>query len=146
VGVAARETLSPLERLEMGLHTWVSFVVLPLFALANAGVQLNAKAFEDMVTIATIIGLVVGKPIGICAASGLAIATGLAARPHGVSWPAIAGASVLCGIGFTMALFIANLAFGAELHAAASVGVLAASLLSAVLGLGALTLVLRKPA
>jgi NhaA family Na+:H+ antiporter len=144
VGVAARETLSPLERLETGLHSWVSFVVLPLFALANAGVALDAKAFEDMVTIATVVGLVAGKPVGICAASALAIATGLAARPHGVSWPALAGASVLCGIGFTMALFIANLAFGAELHAAASVGVLAASLLSAVLGLGALMLVLRK--
>ena len=144
VATAARETLSPLERLENGLHPWVSFAILPLFALANAGVVLSADAFAEPIALATMAGLVLGKPIGICVASWLAIRLGLAARPQGIGWPALAAAGILCGIGFTMALFIANLAFGAELHATASVGILAASLASAVLGLALLAATLRK--
>jgi NhaA family Na+:H+ antiporter len=143
VAFAARETLSPLERLEASLHPWVSFLILPLFAFANAGVPMTVAGFGAPVALAVIAGLMLGKPIGIFAASWLAVRLGIAQRPTDVPWPAIVAAGVLCGIGFTMAIFIANLAFETELIASASLGILAASLASAVLGLTLLAASLR---
>lgn len=140
VAFVARETLSPLGRLETFLHPWVSFLVLPLFAFANAGVPLTVAGFGSPVALAVIAGLMLGKPIGILAASSLAVRLGIAARPADIHWSLIAAAGVLCGIGFTMAIFIANLAFEGELLASASLGILAASLGSAALGLALLAL------
>jgi NhaA family Na+:H+ antiporter len=144
MAVAARETLSPLERLETALHPWVSFLVLPLFAFANAGIPLTAEGFASPLIPAIALGLVVGKPLGILGASWLAVRFGLAARVADLSWSSLAAAGVLCGIGFTMALFIASLAFEEELLAAASLGVLIASVVSALFGLVLLRLVCPK--
>jgi NhaA family Na+:H+ antiporter len=141
VAAAARETLSPLERLEIMLHPWVSFLVLPLFAFANAGVPLTPAGLSSPLIPAIAAGLVLGKPLGILSASWLAVKAGLAARPPELSWRALAAAGALCGIGFTMALFVAGLAFEGELLAAASLGVLIASLVSAAVGLLLLHLV-----
>jgi NhaA family Na+:H+ antiporter len=132
---AAREAVSPLERLETTLHPWVGFVVMPLFALANAGVAVKLGAFADPVAVAVACGLVVGKPVGIVGFSLLAVRLKLATLPAGVSRWALAGAGCLGGIGFTMSLFVAGLAFDdpARLDAA-KVGILAGSGLSAVAG------------
>lgn len=143
VAFAARETISPLERLETALHPWVSFVIMPIFALANAGVPLTAAGLRDPIALAVVAGLAVGKPLGIVGASWTAVRLGIAARPEELRWPVIAGAGVLSGIGFTMALFIASLAFDGKLLMAAKIGVLAASAVSAVAGLTVLLLVLR---
>lgn len=143
VAYAARETLSPLERIEASLHPWVNFLILPLFAFANAGVPLTVAGFGTPVALAVIAGLMLGKPIGILAASWLAVRLGVAVRPDDLNWPMISAAGVLCGIGFTMAIFIANLAFDPGLLATASLGILAASLGSALLGLALLAASLR---
>jgi len=143
VAYAARETLSPLERIEASLHPWVNFLILPLFAFANAGVPLTAAGFGAPVALAVIAGLMIGKPIGILASSWLAVRLGVAVRPADLNWPMIAAAGVLCGIGFTMAIFIANLAFDPGLLATASLGILAASLASALLGLALLVAISR---
>lgn len=144
VEIAARETLAPLERLETGLHPWVGFAIMPIFALANAGVPLTASELGDPVVYAMIFGLAIGKPIGILGASWIAVRLGIAQRPAELRWPIIAAAGVLSGIGFTMALFIAGLAFDAGLLNAAKVGILTASLLSALAGLGLLAAILPR--
>jgi NhaA family Na+:H+ antiporter len=143
VARAARESLSPLERLETSLHPWVNFLILPLFAFANAGVPLTLAGFGAPVPLAVIAGLVLGKPIGIFTASWLAVRLGIAARPDDIPWPVITAAGMLCGIGFTMSIFIANLAFDAELLTSAYLGILAGSLASALLGLTLLAASLR---
>jgi Na+:H+ antiporter, NhaA family len=128
---------TPLDRLEHALHPWVSFGIMPLFALANAGVRvLEGSALDQPLIVAGIaLGLVVGKPLGIAGASWLAIRAGVAARPADVTWPQLVGVACLGGIGFTMALFIAALAFGqAPMLAAAKIGVLSASVLAALVG------------
>lgn len=143
---AARESVSPVERLELVLHPWVAFVVMPVFALANAGVAVNANAFTDPVAVAVACGLVLGKPVGIVGFSYLAVRLGLARRPTGVNWKHLTAAGCLGGIGFTMSLFVAGLAFpppGPHLDAA-KVGILLGSLVSAVLGSGLLVVALRK--
>jgi NhaA family Na+:H+ antiporter len=121
---AARETVSPLEYIEHALHPWVAFVVMPIFALANAGVTLDAAAVRDPVALAVGAGLVIGKPLGIVVASWFAVRSGLARLPDGVGWPMVAGGGALAGIGFTMALFIADLALVGPAIEAAKVGVL----------------------
>jgi NhaA family Na+:H+ antiporter len=131
---SARETISPLERLETALHPWVSFAIMPLFALANAGVPIRAGAVRDSVAVAVIAGLVVGKPLGITLFSWLAVRSGLAKLPEGVSWGVETAGGVLAGIGFTMSLFIAGLALSDAMLDAAKVGILAASMLCAVSG------------
>jgi NhaA family Na+:H+ antiporter len=141
---AARETVSPLEYLEAVLHPWVGFAIMPLFALANAGVAIRLSDFADPVALAVTAGLVVGKPVGIVAASWLAVRSGLARLPDGVGWPLVAGGGALAGIGFTMALFIAGLALEGELLKAAKVGVLGASAVSAILGVALLALAHRR--
>ncbi|MDB4880816.1 MAG: Na(+)/H(+) antiporter nhaA [Gemmatimonadetes bacterium] len=129
----------PLIRIERSLHWIVGFVIMPVFALANAGVTLSGDAIGaalgSPVTLGVALGLVLGKPVGITLFSWLAVRLGFAGLPRGVSWPMIAGAGVLGGIGFTMALFIAGLAFAdAALLDAAKAGVLAASTLAGVGG------------
>jgi NhaA family Na+:H+ antiporter len=138
--IAARESVSPLERLEEALHPWVGFVVMPLFALANAGVAIPPGAFADPVALAAGLGLVVGKPLGIVAFSWIAVRAGLARLPEGVGWRALAAGGALAGIGFTMSLFIAGLALAPDLLDAAKVGILAASAVSAAVGMTALRL------
>ena len=128
----------PLERLEHGLHGLVAFGIMPVFALANAGVAFGA-GFGDLITdtvaLGVMLGLVVGKPVGVMALAFLAVKTGIAALPAGVTWRHVLGVSFLTGIGFTMSIFIANLAFGAgPLLDSAKMGILAASLVSGVLG------------
>ncbi|MGD9502758.1 MAG: Na+/H+ antiporter NhaA [Methyloceanibacter sp.] len=138
VARAARESISPQQRLENSVHPWSAFVVLPLFALANAGVAIGPVNQLDAITLGTIAGLAIGKPAGIFAFAWLAVIIGIARKPADVGWPQMIGAGLLAGIGFTMALFIANLAFeGGELESA-KFGILVASLLAGVAGLAVL--------
>ncbi|MFW8590055.1 Na+/H+ antiporter NhaA [Glaciecola sp. 2405UD65-10] len=129
-----------LYHLEHSLHPWVAFAILPLFAFANAGVQLVGTTSEQIfnpIVIGVMLGLFIGKQIGIFGACYLAVKTGLAKLPKGVTFQQLYGASVLCGIGFTMSLFIGSLAFetaSADYMNSVKVGVLAGSILSAILG------------
>jgi NhaA family Na+:H+ antiporter len=142
---AAREALSPVERLELGLHPWVGFVIMPLFALANAGVPLSLENLSGPVTVAILLGFAVGKPLGVVTFSWLAVRTGIALRPPELSWSLLVGGGFLAGIGFTMALFIANLAYGETLVGNAKLAILLASVLSAIAGLVVLTWATRSP-
>ena len=130
---------SPLHRLEHALHPWVAFLILPIFGFANAGVPLGGlslAALSQPVTLGSALGLFVGKQIGILGAVWLAVKSGLAQKPAAASWAQVYGLALLCGIGFTMSLFIGLLAFPAsgQLQAETKVGVLLGSLLSAVAG------------
>jgi NhaA family Na+:H+ antiporter len=130
---------SPLEWLEHALHKWVAYAILPLFAFVNAGLSLAGMSVSDLlepVPLGIALGLVLGKPIGIVAAAVLAHVTGIARFGEGMNFKAVLGLGMLCGIGFTMSLFIGSLAFVSSPHQAeASVlGVLCASVVSAVLG------------
>jgi NhaA family Na+:H+ antiporter len=128
----------PLYRLETALHPWVTFLIMPVFALANAGVILSggiAQHLREPVALGVALGLLIGKPLGIGLVSWLAVRIGVAALPPGVSWNHIHGAAWLGGIGFTMSLFISALAFpGEEMLATAKMGVLAGSLAAAIIG------------
>ena len=129
---------TPLQRLEHGLHPWVVFGIMPLFALANAGVALGSGAVAALtqpVTLGILAGLVLGKPLGISLATWVAVRLGLTHLPAGTTWRQIIGVACLGGIGFTMSLFIAGLAFGeGDLLAMAKIGILAASVLAGVAG------------
>jgi NhaA family Na+:H+ antiporter len=145
----SRDAQSPLEYLTHQLHPWVAFVVMPVFALANAGVPLDASTLGAAegrgVALAVAVGLLVGKPLGIALFAIGGVRLGLAALPRGVTAGGIFGAGLLGGIGFTMALFITALAFGeGPLAGAAKVGILGASLLACVLGVGVLARVLPR--
>ena len=142
---ATRESISPQQRFENQLHPWTSFVIMPLFALANAGVALRPEGFTDPVALAVVCGLFLGKPIGIVAFSWLAVKTGIARLPRGITWGPLTGAGFLAGIGFTMSLFVAGLALENPELEAAKTGILAASLLSAVFGAGVLVFFLPTP-
>jgi NhaA family Na+:H+ antiporter len=124
--------------LEHRLHPVQAFLILPLFALFNAGVYLGGDALgltTDPIAVGIIFGLVLGKQIGVLGFSWISIKSGLADLPEGVSWPHIWGASCLAGVGFTMSLFIAELAFGDPIQLGkAKLGILEASLIAAVLG------------
>ena len=133
------ESQSPGRRLERMLHPLVAFVILPLFALANAGISLGGVGRADLLSPAALgasLGLLLGKPAGVLGASWVAVRCGLAALPRGVGWLHLAGVGALAGIGFTMSLFVAGLAFGEDAvsHRQAKLGVLAASVAAAVLG------------
>ena len=141
--IAARETLSPVERLEIGLHPWVGFLIVPLFAFANAGVTLSLDNLDGPVAIAVLVGFVIGKPVGVLAFSWMAVRSGIATRPPELSWGILAGGGLLAGIGFTMALFIANLSFGENLIGSAILGIFLASVVSALAGLALLTCTTR---
>lgn len=140
--------LTPLQRFEHDLHPWVSFFIMPVFALANAGVTIGSglsSALTHPVSIGIILGLFIGKQIGIFSFSYLAVKLKLAAEPEGVSWMKIYAASILAGIGFTMSLFIANLAFNSpELLNISKVGILSGSLLSGIIGFVVLKSALSK--
>ncbi len=145
----SREAQSPLEYLEQKLHPWVAFVVMPIFALANAGVPLDASTLGaepgGAVAIAVAAGLLIGKPLGITVFALVAVKLGIASLPKRVTAGAVLGAGLLGGIGFTMALFITALAFGAgPLASAAKVGVLVASLFACLGGLVVLHRVLPR--
>jgi NhaA family Na+:H+ antiporter len=128
----------PLQRLEHGLNPWVAYGIVPLFALANAGVPLPADlgaAATDPVLLGVVVGLVVGKPIGIIIATWLVVRWRFTELPAGVQWQQVIGIGWLGGIGFTMSLFITGLAFpGGELAEAAKLGILAGSLLAGAAG------------
>ncbi len=144
VATAAREATPPLERLEHGLHPWSAFVIMPVFALANAGVVVEGGLLSEPVALAVGAGLVVGKPAGILLFCFLAVKLRLATLPEGVGWAALAGGACLAGIGFTMSLFIAGLALEGVVLEAAKVGILLASLVAGVLGMTLLLLFLPK--
>ena len=128
----------PLQELEHALHPWVVFLIMPLFALANAGVLLGEDFISTLlnpVSVGVVIGLVLGKQIGITLFVWLAVKSGISEMPSGVSWLHIYGASWLAGIGFTMSLFISDLAFtDSPLLEVAKVGILTASLIAGVVG------------
>jgi NhaA family Na+:H+ antiporter len=140
---ASKEAVSPLERLERTLHPWVGFVIMPIFALANAGVAVSATAFLDPVATSVAAGLVIGKPVGIVLASWLVVRLGWALLPDGVTWSVLVGAGCLAGIGFTMSLFIASLSLEGELLRAAKAGILMGSAVSTLLGM--VVLAVRLP-
>lgn len=135
---AAERASMPLVRLEHALHPWVSFGIMPVFALSNAGVAIGgmgADVLSHPVYLGVALGLVLGKATGISLFSWLAVRMGFAELPRNVSWQQLIGAAILGGIGFTMSLFIANLGLSPELLPEAKLGVLTASLISAVVGL-----------
>jgi NhaA family Na+:H+ antiporter len=137
---ARREAFSPVVRLEVALHRWVSFLIMPIFAFANAGVTLGevqlAGGSALCLGAGIILGLALGKPMGIVGAGFLASALGLAAFPRGVDWKGLLVVGMVGGIGFTMSLFIAALAFSDPMHLGiAKLAVLAASLLAGVSGI-----------
>ena len=137
---------SPAEDLEHGLHPWVAFLILPMFAFSNAGVSLLGLHAGDLlhpVSLGIALGLLLGKAVGVFGSSWLMIRFGLAQRPGGADWIQFFGVCVLCGIGFTMSLFIGGLAFaglGADYETRVKLGVLGGSLLAGTLG----TLVLLR--
>ena len=135
------EEHSPLKRLEHGIHPWVMLGIVPLFGLASAGVALGGLRLLEPLPLAIMAGLFVGKQVGVFGAIWLTVRSGIAAKPDHTRWLEIYGASVLCGIGFTMSLFIGALAFPAAIEAveAAKLGTLAGSLLSAILGFAVLS-------
>jgi NhaA family Na+:H+ antiporter len=128
----------PLERIEDVLQPWVAFVIMPLFALANAGVSLSGgfrTVQSDQIGIGIVLGLVLGKPIGISLFSFGAVKARLAQLPSGVGWRLMLGAGVLGGIGFTMSLFISELAFHDPANqATAKISILAASVIAGAAG------------
>lgn len=133
-----RKVLTPLQRFEHSLNPWVSFFIMPVFALANAGVPLQKDFFDSLfneISLGIIGGLFIGKQIGIFIFSWIAVKLNIAGLPSKVNWKQIYGAGILAGIGFTMSLFITNLAFTSEeISNIAKVGILAASLISGVTG------------
>jgi len=139
VPIRDAEGRSPLRELEHDLHGPVAFAILPIFAFANAGLAMSGMSFNDLihpVTSGVIAGLVIGKPVGILLFVGLAVSLGLAQLPTRVTWPQIIGVAFACGIGFTMSLFIAGLAFehgSGEYFGGDRLGILVGSILSALL-------------
>ena len=138
--VAQREMLPPVVRVQATLHPWVAFVIMPLFALANAGVNLTGVDLSggaSWVVLGVGVALVMGKPIGVIGASWIAVRLGWCRLAPGVSWRGVCLVGLLAGIGFTMSIFIAMLAFFDErLLNAAKLGVLLGTLVAALLGLG----------
>lgn len=139
---------TPLQRLEKALHPWVIYFVMPIFALANAGVTLSSSIHEIVTTpvgLGIILGLVLGKQLGITAGAWLAVKANIASLPKNVSWSSLYGVSCLGGIGFTMSLFIASLAFKSEqLLSSAKIAILCGSLISALIGCLVLWLSTKK--
>jgi Na+:H+ antiporter, NhaA family len=132
------EDKSTLETIEHGIHPWVMFGIVPIFGFVSAGVPLTAGvgALLAPLPLAIALGLFLGKQVGVFGAVRLGHAVGICCKPEGASWAQIYGAAILCGIGFTMSLFIAGLAFPQhpELFDQAKIGILAGSILSAIVG------------
>ncbi|MFP6584306.1 MAG: Na+/H+ antiporter NhaA [Candidatus Hydrogenedentota bacterium] len=147
---------SPLQRIEHNIEPFCVFIIMPIFAFANAGVHLELDHFGEMMThpltLGILLGLVIGKPLGIFLACFITVKLGLAALPRGVTWPQLLSVSCLAGIGFTMSLFVNELAFMGvegelreELIASGKIGIFLASIIAAVVGLVALRLTCRTP-
>jgi NhaA family Na+:H+ antiporter len=130
---------TPLQKIEYGLHPWVAFGIMPLFAIANSGMHIGSDFFSALinpVSFGVMIGLLVGKMIGVFGFTWIMVKLGIADLPRLVNWKHIFGVSLLAGVGFTMSLFVTNLAFADELHIdAAKYGILLASLISGVAGI-----------
>jgi Na+/H+ antiporter NhaA len=141
--------LSPNERLQHLLHPWSSFVVVPLFALANAGIDLGGgalgRALASSLTIGVVLGLVIGKPLGITLAAWLATRPRLGGLPMSVGWPSLIAASFVAGIGFTMSLLIADLSYDSALLDDAKLGILGASIIAAILSVAFFRVLGRVP-
>lgn len=140
---AADKMISPLQDLEDNLHTLINYIVIPLFAFANAGIDLSAMSLGSVlsgVSLAVMLGLVVGKFLGVFSFSWVAVKLGFVSLPAGASWKSFASVCVVCGIGFTVSMFIADLSYaglgaeGAALLGQAKLGVLLGSVISAVIG------------
>ena len=146
--VQDQEGHSPLRHLEHQLHPWVAFLILPTFAFANAGVSFSNVGWESMVepvTLGIALGLLVGKPLGVFVPLWLCIRLGLAPMPTGANWLQLCGLALLCGIGFTMSLFIGGLAFeAAGFDAPVRIGVLGGSVLAAAAGYAVLRFAARS--
>jgi NhaA family Na+:H+ antiporter len=147
-----RETESPLQMLIHEVHPWAAFFILPLFAFANAGISLEGMKLADLFTgvpLAIMVGLFVGKQVGVFGFSWLAIKMKLCELPEGVSWQQLYGAAILCGVGFTMSLFIGSLAFeeGGVLGTTRPdrLGIIAGSLLAGIAGFVVLKLATPNP-
>jgi len=153
IPIRSREAggVSPLRSLEHDLHPPVAYAILPLFAFANAGVSLEGMSLSSVLEplpLGIALGLMAGKLGGVFGMSALAIRTGIARMPDGAGWSGLLGVSLLCGIGFTMSLFITNLAFGGgdpQRAVSAVIGVLAGSLCAGVGGYLLLRLTLAPP-
>lgn len=150
LGAISERAATPLQRLEHNLHPWTMFGIMPLFALANAGLPLGgvASGLTNSVGLGVVAGLVLGKPLGIVAGAWVAVRSRRTALPAGVGWRHIAGVGCLGGIGFTMSLFVADLAFGGTaLLPPAKAGILAGSIVSGTAGWAILRAVTaRQPA
>jgi NhaA family Na+:H+ antiporter len=138
--LARREMLPPVVRVQAALHPWVAFGIMPVFALANAGVSMGGMDLSSgdaqVIMLGIAAGLVLGKPVGVVFATWLMVRLKLSRLPPGVTWPGVWLIGLLAGIGFTMSIFIAMLAFQSEAHlSAAKLGVLLGSLIAAVVGL-----------
>jgi NhaA family Na+:H+ antiporter len=137
-----------IETLEHRVHPWSSFLIVPLFALANAGIVIDSdtvtRAFDSPVTIGVALGLVLGKTLGITLATALGVRLRLGRLPEGVRWPHLVGGAAVAGIGFTVALFVADLSFrGARLENAI-IGILIGSLLSGLVGAAVIAAATRR--
>lgn len=149
IPIGNEQEAGPLHRLEQALHGWVAYAILPLFALANAGISLTGLTFGTFlqpIPLGIVAGLALGKPIGVLLAGAMAVRLGIAALPAGLAWPQYFGMALLTGIGFTMSLFIGTLAFeGVALQADVRIGVLTGSLISALAGYVMLRAATRGP-
>ena len=138
IPMRARDGSQPLERMEHFLHPWVAFLVIPIFGFANAGVSLGGLEFADLLAplpLGIALGLLIGKQLGIFGFAFVAVKTGLARLPENVGWRQVHGVSLLAAIGFTMSLFIGNLAFDSAAQVdAVKIGVLAGSVIAALAG------------
>lgn len=138
IPMRARDGSQPLERMEHFLHPWVAFLVIPIFGFANAGVSLGGLEFADLLAplpLGIALGLLIGKQLGIFGFAFIAVKTGLARLPENVGWRQVHGVSLLAAIGFTMSLFIGNLAFDSAAQVdAVKIGVLSGSVIAALAG------------
>ena len=146
IDLACRDVETPLQRLEYALQSWVAYLVLPLFALANSGLVLKGmgviQAFGNPVTLGVLFGLVVGKPLGISLFAFLACKFLDTQLPQGVRWSHIFGTALLGGIGFTMSLFISGLSFtSVQFLDFSKLGIILASVISGILGLAILSFI-----
>lgn len=135
----ATESISPLDRFVHKLHPWVSYIIVPLFALANAGVDLSGMTFDSIfnsnISLGIILGLLLGKPLGIMLSCFIAVKSGLSELPKDITWSQVFAASVLAAIGFTMALFISGLAIkDPNYESYSKLGILTASTIASILG------------
>jgi Na+:H+ antiporter, NhaA family len=145
----ARNLVSVSERVEFVLHPWSSYLIVPLFALANAGVRLDASTMSDAagsrIALGIVLGLVIGKLVGVSLFTWAAVRLGLGSLPEGVSWGHVIGGAALAGIGFTVSLLIASLAFAdPQLASEAKIGILTGSLTAAIVGWSLLRLASRR--